>query len=71
MDQITELRRDYRQAWLMEYTEYRMDSTLGRWDAEYQYWRELQAALRAFSEKLRDGQTLPPLESVVHRPGDR
>ncbi len=71
MDQITELRRDYRQAWLMEYTEYRMDSTLGRWDAEYQYWRELQATLRAFSEKLRDGQTLPPLDSVVHGPGNK
>ena len=67
MDQITELRRDYRRAWLMEYTEYRLDSTLGRWDAEYEYWRELQARFRAFSRKLRDGETLPPLESVVHR----
>jgi hypothetical protein len=71
MDQISELRRDYRQAWLMEYTEYRMDSTLGRWDAEYQYWRELQATLRGFSGKLQDGQTLPPLEAVVHGQWDR
>ena len=71
MDQITELRRDYRQAWLMEYTEYRLDSTLGRWDAEYQYWRGLQAVFRAFSEKLRDGQMLPPLDSVVHGQMDR
>ena len=34
MDQITELRRIYRRAWLAEYTEYRLDSTLVRWDAE-------------------------------------
>ena len=65
MDQITELRSDYRSAWLAEYTEYRLDSTLGRWDAEYEYWRRLQARFRAFSRQLKDGDALPTLEKVV------
>jgi hexosaminidase len=69
MDWITELRRDYRSAWLAEYTEYRLDSTLGRWDAEYEYWRRLQARFRTFSKRLKDGDTLPPLEKVIRGEG--
>jgi hexosaminidase len=65
MDQITELRKIYRACWLAEYTDYRLDSTLGRWDAEYDYWRKAQANFRAFSRKLHDGELLPPLEKVI------
>jgi len=66
MDAITALRQHYRSAWLDEYTAYRLDSTLGRFDAEYQYWRRLQARLRSFARTAKDGSALPPLESVVH-----
>jgi hypothetical protein len=66
MDRITELRKKYRAAWLEEYTDYRLDSTLGRWDAEYEYWRQLQARFRAFGKKAKNGVALPPLDSVVH-----
>ncbi len=69
MDEITELRRDDRAPRLAEYTDYRLDSTLGRWDAEYQYWRRLQARFQAFSRQLKGGDALPPLEIVV-RSGD-
>ena len=65
MDAITELRTQYRSAWLAEYTPYRLDSALGRWDAEYQYWRVLQERIRAFSENSHEGGLLPPLETVV------
>jgi hexosaminidase len=65
MDAITELRPRYKHAWLAEYTPYRLDSALGRWDAEYQYWRAVQARLVQFSDSSRDGQLLPPLETVV------
>jgi len=65
MDAITELRPQYRSAWLAEYTPYRLDSALGRWDAEYQYWRALQERLRAFADGSHAGQVLPPLETVV------
>ena len=65
MDAITVLRPQYRSAWLEEYTPYRLDSALGRWEAEYQYWRNVQERLLAFSESSHEGQALPPLETVV------
>ena len=46
MDLISELQPEYRQAWLDEYTSYRLRSALGRWDAEYEYWRRLQDQLK-------------------------
>ncbi len=65
MDAITELRAAYRSEWLEEYTPYRLVSALGRWDAEFEYWRKLQARLEAFSDRSREDETLPPLESLA------
>jgi hexosaminidase len=65
MDAITELRGVYRSEWLAEYTPYRLESALGRWDAEYEYWRRLQARLGAFSENSREGDPLPALASIA------
>jgi hypothetical protein len=65
MDAITELRGVYRSEWLAEYAPYRLESALGRWDAEYEYWRRLQARLEAFSQSSREGDTLPSLESIA------
>jgi hypothetical protein len=67
MDQITELEKIYQAAWREEYTSYRLESTLGRWNAEYEYWRQTQAHLRAFARKLKDGTPLPPLETVLEK----
>ena len=60
-----ELRAAYRAEWLAEYTPYRLASALGRWDAEYEYWRQLQARLEAFSKSSHEGEPLPSLESVA------
>jgi len=65
MDAITELRPQYRAAWLDEYTAYRLDSALVRWEAEAEYWRALQDRFRAFSDSSHEGQPLPPMEKVV------
>jgi hypothetical protein len=65
MDEITELRRIYRANWLEEYTPYRLGKALGRWDAEYEFWRGLQARFRAFSRGYKSGEPLPPLDSIV------
>jgi hexosaminidase len=65
MDAITELRSTYRSEWLAEYTPYRLASALGRWDAEFEYWRKLQARLEAFSAGSREGEVLPSLESLA------
>jgi hypothetical protein len=65
MDAITDLRPQYCSAWLEEYAPYRLDSALGRWDAEYQYWRALQERLVIFSQSSHEGLLLPPLETIV------
>jgi hexosaminidase len=65
MEMITELREDYRLAWLSEYTPYRLATQLGRWDGEFQYWRAIQEKLRAFSRIRKDGEPLPPLQRVI------
>jgi len=65
MDGITELRTQYRTSWLREHTPYRLGTALGRWDAEYEYWRGLQARFVAFDRQYKAGEPLPPLESIV------
>jgi len=59
MDAITELRRAYQSEWLAEYTPYRLDSALGRWNAEYEYWRQLQDRFSTYSDQSHEGDTLP------------
>ena len=65
MDSITELRPLYRAEWLDEYSPYRLASALGRWDAEYEYWRRFQQRLQEFSDGSHEGEVLPPLENFA------
>ncbi|MGA8153727.1 MAG: glycoside hydrolase family 20 zincin-like fold domain-containing protein [Terriglobales bacterium] len=65
MDAITELRPLYQAEWLEEYSPYRLASALGRWDAEYEYWRRLQQRLQQFSDGSHQGDVLPPLEKLA------
>ena len=69
MDRITNLKPAYRAAWLQEYTPYRLGSALGRWDAEYQYWRGVQQKLQEFDDSSKAGETLPPLETIIEGNG--
>ena len=70
MDRITDLKPAYRTAWLQEYTSYRLGSALGRWDAEYQYWRDVQQKLQEFDDSSKAGETLPPLEKIIEGSGN-
>ncbi len=63
MDAATELREDYRAAWLAEYTPYRLGASLGKFDREYLYWYGFSRWLRRLESRFRDGDTLPQLES--------
>jgi hypothetical protein len=65
MDTITELRAEYRSEWLAEYTPYRLASAIGRWNAEYEYWRRMQSRLLTFSDSSHEGEKLPPLASFA------
>lgn len=64
MDEATALREAYREAWLKEYTTWRLGSALGRWDAEYEYWRRLQASIWDTLHEFKDGEELPSLETL-------
>lgn len=65
MDRITDLKPAYRAEWLEEYTPYRLGAALGRWDAEYQYWRGVHEKLRHFNDSTKQGDALPPLDTVI------
>jgi hypothetical protein len=65
METITELKPQYEQAWLEEYTAYRLPAALGRWDAEYEYWRRFQANLFHMLEDYSATRGLPPFESLL------
>jgi hexosaminidase len=68
MESIMDMKPAYRAEWLEEYTPYRMGSALGRWDAEYQYWRGVHEKLRHFNESTKAGDSLPPLNEVIESP---
>jgi hexosaminidase len=65
MDTITGLRPQYESAWLAEYRPYRMATELGRWDAEYENWRRMQARIDLFPARHAANSNLQPLESVL------
>lgn len=68
MDRISDLKPYYQAEWLKEYTPYRMNSALGRWDAEYQYWRGVHEKLRHFNQSTKAGSPLPKLNEVLEDP---
>jgi hypothetical protein len=65
LDAITELRPKYRAEWLAEYTPYRLDSALGKWNAEYEYWRTVQEKLQQFSDSSQQGDALPRIDQII------
>ena len=65
MESITELKPQYAQAWLDEYTGYRLAAALGRWDAEYEYWRRLQANFFHVLEDYHPTRGLPAFDSLL------
>jgi hexosaminidase len=67
METITELKPQYEQAWLQEYTSYRLAAALGRWDAEYEYWRRLQANLVQVLNDYNPIRGLPTFDSLLPR----
>jgi len=67
MDTITALKGDYERAWKQEWTDYRLGSAMGRWDAEYEYWRSFQVHVQDFTSHFKEGDSLPPLEAFRPR----
>ena len=67
MEMITALEPQYKQAWLDEYTVFRLEAALGRWRAEYEYWRRLQANLQDVVDEYNPKAGLPAFASLLPR----
>ena len=65
MEMITALKPQYEQAWLAEYTPYRLGAALGRWDAEYEYWRRIQANAFQLLGDYNVTRGLPAFETLL------
>jgi hypothetical protein len=64
-EMISELRGEYREAWLEEATPFRLQSALYRWDAEWNYWTAVQRLLtQQVFQGWKEGEPFPPLESI-------
>jgi hypothetical protein len=64
-EMISELREQYREAWLDEATPFRLQSALYRWDAEWNYWTAMQRLLREqVLHGWKEGEPFPPLETI-------
>jgi hexosaminidase len=65
MDAVGQLKEPYRQAWLDQYTDYRLPTALGRWNAEYEYWRRTQSRFQMLLANFHDHDRLPRLEELL------
>jgi hypothetical protein len=65
MDGLTETRETYRSAWLQQYSSYRLGTALGRWDAEYEFWRRAQSNFERLRTNFKTGDTLPTLMQLT------
>ncbi len=64
-EMISELREQYREAWLEEATPFRLQSALYRWDAEWDYWTAMQRLLlQQVFQGWKEGEPFPTLESI-------
>jgi hypothetical protein len=68
MDEVTGTRELYRQAWLEQYTPYRIDTALGHWDAELLFWLRAQRNFEDFRRSFQSGQALPSLHDLLLTP---
>jgi hypothetical protein len=62
LDIVNENKEVFRKVWLNEYTQFRLGIAMGKFDREFQYWYRVQR--RVLSLSFREGEPLPPLESV-------
>jgi hypothetical protein len=64
-EMISELREQYREAWLSEATPFRLQSALYRWDAEWDYWTAVQRLLvQQVFQGWKEGEPFPSLEAI-------
>ena len=65
MDVIALMRQSYQRVWMKQYTDYRLHTALGRWNAEYEYWRRAQTRFAELRNNFHDHDAVPPLEALI------
>jgi hypothetical protein len=65
MDAMSQLEQAYKREWRDQYTDYRLYTALGRWNAEFQYWRRAQARFGDLVSDFHDHDAVPPLEKLI------
>jgi hypothetical protein len=64
-EMISELREQYREAWLDEATPFRLQSALYRWDDEWDYWTAVQRLLvQKVLHGWKEGEPFPALDAL-------
>jgi hexosaminidase len=64
-EMISELREQYREAWLDEATPFRLQSALYRFDTEWDYWTAVQKLLvQQVFQSWKPGEPFPAIESI-------
>lgn len=65
MDVSSELRDQLHDLWLAQYTPFRLRGVMEKFDAEFQYWWKVQMRIREFAAHYRNGEELPPLQTMT------
>jgi hypothetical protein len=65
MDGLTETKETFHAAWLQQYNLYRLGTALGRWDAEYEFWRRAQTNFKRLRANFKTGDKLPTLQQLT------
>jgi hypothetical protein len=64
-EMISELREQYREAWLSEATPFRLQSALYRWDAEWDYWTAVQRlVVQKVLHSWKEGEPFPSIDVI-------
>jgi hypothetical protein len=68
LDTLTELRPEYRENWLAEYTSFRLEPALQNWTMEAQFWWRFQRRFFLLRKDYKAGQPLPAIDILAQGP---
>jgi hexosaminidase len=64
-DAIVETKEMFRQAWLNEYTSFRLGIPMAKFDMELQYWFKVQKLIDGVKWNAKENEELPSLQSLL------
>jgi hypothetical protein len=67
LDALSLLAPSYKKNWLAEYAPYRMETALGHWNLEIEYWLTIEQRYARFRASYRKGTNLPSLSSITRK----